>query len=359
MRIAHKLAETAGVVRACAVLGVSRATYYRVYGQAPRPPTRRSPPPRALTHEERQAVLAVLNDDRFVDMAPAAIMTTLLDEGVHLCSSRTMYRILAANDQVRERRNQLKHPEYAKPQLLATAPNQVWSWDITKLLTTEKWKYLYLYVILDIYSRFAVGWMVAEHENASHAKHLIAETFSRQGVKEGELVIHSDRGAPMTSKMVAQLLADLVITKSHSRPHVSNDNPFSESHFKTLKYQPAFPKRFSGMSHAKEFLRKFFDWYNHQHRHSGIAMLTPADVHQGQADAILDKRQAVLDAAYAAHPERFVKGRPAVIRLPDAVYINPPEQSPKVGAESAANDAEVETLVVANTTHESESEVVQ
>lgn len=358
MKIAHELAATAGIAPACAALGVSRATYYRLYRQARRPQAPRPSPPRALTQQERQVVLDFVNSDRFVDMAPAAIVATLLDEGVHVCSARTMYRILAAEHQVRERRNQLRHPNYSKPELLATAPKQVWSWDITKLLTNEKWTYLYLYVVLDIYSRFVVGWMVAEHENASHAKHLLSETCRRQDVKEGELVIHSDRGVPMTSKLVAQLMADLVITKSHSRPHVSNDNPFSESQFKTLKYQPEFPKRFSGLSHAKHFLREFFDWYNHHHRHSGIAMLTPADVHEGLADAILDQRQSVLDTAYATHPERFVKGPPSIRRLPAAVFINPPEQEPKQGTEAAANDAGGESPTM-NATGRSESEVAQ
>jgi putative transposase len=281
-----------------------------------------------LSPQEQQAVLDVANSERFVDTAPAEIVTTLMDDQppLYLCSVRTMYRILARAGEVRERRNQLRHPLYEKPELLATAPNQVWSWDITKLLGPEKWEYFYLYVLLDIFSRYVVGWLLAEHENAGLAKRLIGETCERDRIEEGTLTIHGDRGAPMTSKTLAQLMADLVITKSHSRPRVSDDNPFSESQFKTLKYRPDFPKRFATFESARSHMRDFFDWYNGQHHHSGIAYLTPADVHFGRAPEVLAARRRVLDTAFAAHPERFVRRPPTPLALPPAVWINKPSQ---------------------------------
>lgn len=317
------LAPVVGIVAACAALVVSRATWYRRrVATCARP---RPSPPRALTAEERQVVLDTANSDRFVDVSPAVIVATLLEEGVYLCATRTMYRILAAEGEVRERRDQLRHPAYNKPQLLATGPNQVWSWDITKLLSVEKWKYFFLYVIIDVFSRCVVGWLLAEHENATHAKRLIGETCAKLDIEEGTLTIHSDRGSPMTSKTLAQLLADLEITQSHSRPRVSNDNPFSESQFKTLKYRPDFPGRFGNFLEALEYCRHLFSWYNTEHRHSGIAYCSPADVHFGRAAEVLARRQVALDTAYAAHPDRFVHRPPRAQELPSAVWINPPK----------------------------------
>lgn len=323
MNAVEQLSPLVGVLAACAALAVSRATFYRRMVTCAKP---RPTPLRALSSGERQQVLDVANSERFVDSAPAEIVSTLLDEEkMYLCSVRTMYRILASAGEVRERRDQLRHPKYEKPQLLAEAPNRVWTWDITKLLCVEKWRYLYLYVILDLFSRYVVGWMIADHENAEHAKRLIRETYAKQNIEEGQVVIHSDRGAPMTSKTLAQLMADLVITKSHSRPQVSNDNPFIESHFKTAKYRPDFPGRFEGGHDALGYFRRFFDWYNNEHNHSGIAFLTPADVHYGRAADIIASRQQVLDAIYAAHPERFVRRPPKAALLPTAVWINPPD----------------------------------
>lgn len=269
--------------------------------------------------------MCVLHEDRFVDKPPAEIYAALLDEGVYLCSIRSMYRILNENGEVKERRNILRHPEYTKPELLATAPNQVWSWDITKLKGPVKWTYYYLYVILDIFSRHAVGWMIAHRENAELAETLIRETCERQEIDQDQLLIHSDRGSPMTSKAVALLLSDLGVTKSLSRPHVSNDNPFSESHFKTLKYRPTFPKNFGSIEDARAFCQYFFDWYNNEHYHNGIALLTPAMVHYGSAEECNRERQNVLSKAFDAHPERFVSGHPKVLQLPKEVWINPPK----------------------------------
>lgn len=309
---------------ACDALGVSRATFYR-RRKPPKPQQPRPKAKRALSPEEQEHVLATLDSDRFADQSPAAVRATLLDESVYLCSERTMYRLLAKRGPVRERRDQLRHPPYEKPELIAEAPNQVWSWDITKLLGPKKWTYYYLYVVLDIYSRMTVGWMLADRENAALAGRLIDDTCARLGIQPHELTLHSDRGSPMTAKCTAQLLADLGVTRSLSRPQVSDDNPFSEAQFKTLKYAPGFPRRFRDIDHAKAHCRSFFDWYNHDHRHGGIALLPPVAVHQGRANAMLEKRQAVLRTAYEAHPERFPHGQPTVKPIPDAVYINPPE----------------------------------
>ena len=276
-------------------------------------------------------MLDTLASPRFVDRSPAEVVATLLDEGKYLCSERTMYRVLSDAQPVRERRNQLTHPKYEKPQLMATAPNQVWSWDITKLLGPRKWTYYYLYVLLDVYSRYAVGWMVTDRENASLAGQLIKETCAKYEVEPDVLTLHSDRGAPMTAKCTAQLLADLGVTRSLSRPQVSDDNPFSESQFKTLKYHPGFPGRFDDIAHAQRHCRSFFPWYNGEHRHGGIAMFTPADVHFGRAEERLRERQRVLDAAWAANPERFVRGAPSPEPVPTAVWINPPEQAMEGG----------------------------
>jgi putative transposase len=301
----------------------------------------RPTPPRALDRVERQQVLDLLHV-RFVDQAPAQVHATLLDEGTYLCSPRTMYRILDAAHEIKERRNQVRRPHYAAPELLATRPNEVWSWDITKLLGPAKWTYFYLYVILDIFSRYVVGWMLAPHESAALAERLIAETCAKHGIQPGQLTLHADRGSSMRSKPVALLLADLAVTKTHSRPHVSNDNPFSEAQFKTLKYSPHFPERFGSLEDSRAFGQDFFRWYNQEHRHSGLGFLTPAVVHYGAAAAVREQRQYVLAAAYAAHPERFVKGRPHPPDLPQAVWINPRAKKP------TAQDAPGSTIVASD-----------
>ncbi len=293
---------------------------------AEKPPKKQAPPPLALTPEERQAVSDVLHSDRFVDSAPHQAYATLLDEGVYHCSISTMYRILRAeHGDVKERRNQVNRPVYKKPELLATAPNTVWSWDITKLKGPEKWTYFHLYVIMDIFSRYVVGWMVAHREQKSLAKRLIADSCSKQNIQPEQLTLHADRGASMKSKDVAFLLADLGVTKTHSRPHVSNDNPYSESAFKTLKYCPKFPDRFGSIQDARSFCRDFFNWYNKEHRHSGIALMTPEQVHYGLSDQIRSSRQATLDAAFQKHSHRFKGKRPEPHKLPEAVWINKPE----------------------------------
>jgi putative transposase len=317
-----------GVARTCAAFGVPTATYYRRQGPPPERPGPRPSPARTLPAAERIAVLEVLHEARFVDRAPGEVHAQLLDEGRYLCSERTMYRILAANQEVRERRDQLRHPSYAAPQLLATRPNQLWSWDITKLLGPAKWTYFYLYVILDVFSRYVVGWMVAHRETATLAERLIRETCARQGIAPGALTLHADRGSSMTSKPVALLLADLGVTKTHSRPHVSNDNPFSEAQFKTLKYRPEFPDRCGSILDARGFCQMFFPWYNTAHHHSGIGLLTPEDVHLGRAATRTAARAGVLALAYAAHPERFVRGAPQPPVVPSAVWINAPKPPP-------------------------------
>src|SRR5262245_52102391 len=307
-----------GIAPSCLALGVARAAFYRHRRRrAGHPMTRRPrPTPRqALSVAEQQRVLALLHEERFVDLPPAQVWAHLLDAGqVPPCSIRTMYRVLAAHQEVRERRDQLRHPSYQKPQLLATAPNQVWSWDITKLLGPVKWTYFYLYVILDIFSRYVVGWMIADGESAELAKRLIGETCRKQNIVPDQLTIHADRGASMTSKPVALLLADLGVTKTHSRPHVSDDNPFSESHFKTLKYRPEFPECFGSLQDARSFCQVFFPCYNTEHHHSGIGLLTPEVLHYGRADHVIAQRQAVLSQAFQRNPERFVRAHP---RPPD------------------------------------------
>jgi putative transposase len=328
MHAVEQLAPTSGTAPTCAALGVARATLYRhrrlgSAAPAQAPVERRSA--RALGVEERQAVLATLHSECFVDQSPAAVYARLLDEGRYLCSQRTMYRLLERAGEVRERRDQLRHPVYAKPELLASRPNEVWSWDITKLLGPAKWSYFYLYVLLDIYSRYVVGWMVAHRESAQLAKRLIAESARKQSIEPGQLTVHADRGSSMTSKPVAFLLADLGVTKTHSRPSVSNDNPFSEAQFKTLKYRPQFPDRFGSIEDSRAFCVGFFDWYNNRHYHSGLALLTPVTVHLGNTTTVIERRRAVLAAAYAAHPERFVRQAPRPAEPPTAVWINPPK----------------------------------
>lgn len=322
MQAVQDLGRNLGVAPMCKAIGLPRATYYRALRPKPRPASRTSS--RALAPKERQEVLEVLHTPRFVDLTPAQVYATLLDDGKYLCSERTMYRILAANQEVRERRDVLRHPNYAAPELLATRPNELWSWDITKLLGPAKWTYFYLYTILDVFSRFVVGWMVAHRELASLAERLIEATCRAQGIEPGQLTLHADRGSSMTSKPVALLLADLGVTKTHSRPHVSNDNPYSEAHFKTLKYRPEFPERFMAIEHARSVCVDLFRWYNHEHHHSGLGLLTPYDVHYGLAEEKIAQRSAVLMQAYALHPERFPHGVPQPPALPKEVWINKP-----------------------------------
>jgi transposase InsO family protein len=315
---------------ACDALGVARATVYRHRARRAGPLLASPPrprPPRALTDDERQTVLDLLREPRFADLAPAEIYATLLDEGVYHCSIRTLYRILDDHDEVRERRDQLRHPVYAKPELLAEGPNQVWSWDITKLMGPAKWSYFYLYVILDIFSRRVVGWCVADAESATLFKALFDDTLAKHAVPPGQLTLHADRGGPMKAKATALMLADLGVTRSHSRPHTSNDNPFSEAHFKTLKYQPEFPSRFGCVEDAKDFCRRFFAWYNQDHHHAGLGLMTPDQVHYGQAEAVHAARQSTLDRAFRSNPERFVKKPPKPPAKPTAVWINPPQNN--------------------------------
>ena len=326
MEAAQDLSKSVGVRSACEALVVARASFYRC--RKPKEAVERSskPSPRALTEVERETVMTQLHSERFADSAPREVYAALLDEGAYLCSVSTMYRLLDSQAEVRERRNLLQHPNYKKPELLAQAPNEVWSWDITKLLGPVKWTYFYLYVILDIFSRYVVGWMIAPKESAALAERLIDDACAKQAVAPNQLTLHADRGSSMRSKPVAALLADLGVTKTHSRPYCSNDNPFSESQFKTLKYRPDFPDRFGSIEDARAFCRVFFSWYNNDHRHSGIALLTPQAVHYGQAQSILAARQQVLLAAYSLHPERFVRQMPQPLQLPEAVWINPPSK---------------------------------
>jgi putative transposase len=321
-----QLAMDVGTRAACQALLVPRASYYwdRRKAAAPTVPTPRPSPVRALSSTERETVLGRLHEERFQDRSPAAVYATLLDEGEYLCSIRTMQRLLQGSGESRERRDQLTHPRYQKPELLATAPNQLWSWDITKLLGPAKWTYFYLYVILDVFSRYVTGWMVAYRESAELAKRLIEESCNKQHIQPGQLTLHADRGTSMSSQPVAFLLADLGVTKTHSRPHVSNDNPYSESQFRTLKYRPEFPDRFGCLQDSRAFCQGFFRWYNQEHRHSGLGLLTPAMVHYGQASRVRQQRQAVLDAAYQLHPERFVRNAPQPPQLPNEVWINKP-----------------------------------
>lgn len=330
--IAALTAQGVATSRACAALGRPRATHYRRHPVHPRPvphgpptpPKPRKPQPRALSAQERVTVREVLNSPRFVDKAPAQVWAELLDEDTYLCSISSMYRILAAAGEVRERRSQARHPAHVKPELVATAPNRVWSWDITKLHGPAKWTYYYLYVVLDVYSRYVVGWLIAPRESAALAEKLLADTIAKQHVDPDQLTVHADRGTSMASKPVALLLADLGVTKSHSRPRTSNDNPYSEAQFKTLKYFPTFPGTFGSIQDARAFCQRFFAHYNLVHRHSGIGLMTPADVHHGRSPEIIAARAAVLDRAYQARPERFVRKPPRPPALPTAAWINKP-----------------------------------
>jgi putative transposase len=328
----EELAPLVGTRPACRAVGVAPATIYRRRRPpeqwAERPPADPRPAPaRSLSEGEREAVLAELRSERFVDSSPAQVWATLLDEGRNLCSERTMYRLLARHGEVRERRDQLTHPSYARPELLAKRPNELWSWDITKLLGPAKWTYYYLYVILDVFSRYVVGWTVQHRESAGVAEQLLAQALLQQRVQPGQLTVHADRGSSMMSKPVAFLLADLGVTKTHSRPYTSTDNPYSEAQFKTMKYRPGFPDRFCGIEEARGFCRPFFEWYNHEHRHSGIGLLSPAALHYGRAEMVQTARAEVLAAAYAAHPERFVRGAPRPPKVPTAAWINKPSET--------------------------------
>jgi putative transposase len=326
MSAVNDLRPKIGLFGACTALGLPRASYYRQ--RTPRSPRVPRPRPRrALADAERARVLAVLHGPRFVDRAPAQVYAALLDEGRYLGSVRTMYRILAACSESRERRDQCRRPAYKKPELLARGPNAVWSWDITKLRGPQKWTYFYLYVLLDIFSRYVVGWLLAQRESAVLAKELIEASVRKEGIQPGQLMVHADNGGPMIAKSTALLMSDLGITPSHSRPHVSDDNPFSEAQFKTLKYHPTFPDRFGSLEGARAFCRPFFAWYNTEHYHSGIGLLTPHAVHHGRHAEIIQQRQRILDVAYARHPERFVRHPPTPPTAPSAVWINPPVTS--------------------------------
>jgi len=326
MSSVQEAAPWLGTACTCRALGIARASFYRRSRGMPARLAPRPSPRRALDTSERRRVLDILHAPAFADQSPAEVFYTLLDQGTYLCSPRSMYRILQQSQEVRERRDQLRHPAYKKPELLATGPNQVWSWDITKLRGPATWTYFYLYVILDIFSRYVTGWLLAHAENASLASRLIQEACHRQNIQSGQLTLHDDRGAAMTALTFGQKLQSLGVTQSFSRPHVSDDNPFSESHFKTLKYHPGYPDRFGGFDDGLAFCREFFHWYNTQHRHSGIGYLTPQTVHHGHAPSAIECRQKTLLAAYQAHPERFVRKPPSPSPLPEAVWINPPKQ---------------------------------
>jgi putative transposase len=329
MKAVSELSCDVGRKPACGALGVPRATFYRHLGREHNPCADnglRPSPPLSLTFAERQNVIDILHSERFQDKAPHEIYATLLDEGQYHCSIRTMYRILkSVHGDIKERRRGHQKNHYEKPELLATAPNQVWSWDITKLKGPAKWTYFYLYVILDIFSRYVVGWMVAHREQNALAKRLIEQSCIKQNIQPGQLTVHADRGSSMKSKVVAHLLSDLGITKTHSRPHVSNDNPYSESQFKTLKYSPEFPDRFGSIQDARAFCWPFFIWYNKGHRHSGIALMTPEQVHYGKAQDVFDFRSQVLVEAFEKNPLRFKGNLPKPIALPEAAWINKPK----------------------------------
>jgi len=346
MDAALAVVSDVGVRPVLDALGLSRATFYR-RRRSPARPRALPTPARALGEAERAEVLEVLNAPEHINSSPAEVHANLLSLGTYLCSLRTMYRVLADAGGVRERRDRARRPQYHRPQLVATRPNQVWSWDITKLRTPYPFTYLYLYVILDVFSRYVVGWMIAEQQTSALAKRLIAETYEREGIRKGQLVLHADRGTQMVAQPTVQLCAKLGITRSHSRPRVSNDNPYSESHFATVKQHPSFPKSFAGLVAALSWGRELFPWYNEEHHHSGLAWLTPAQVHRGAFEEVLARRQATLDEAYRRNPERFVKGRPIVARPPDAVWINRPrceEEAQRILAELGSTSAREEVV---------------
>lgn len=324
MQAARELSQQMSIRQACEHLGVPRSSFYRQQAGPTCGDKARPTPARALSSQERTEVRVVLNSDRFADQAPRQVYAQLLEEGRYLCHWRTMYRVLQEHQEVQERRNQLQHPVSIKPQLMATGPNQLWSWDITKLKGPHKWHFFYLYVILDVFSRFVVGWLLAEQESAGLAQQLIVETCHKQGIEAEQLTLHADRGPAMRAKTVSQLLIDLEVAKSHSRPRTPTDNPYSEAQFKTMKYQPDYPDRFTSQSVALDWCRRFFGWYNFEHHHTSLALLTPAVVHYGFAEKVQAQRQQVLLNAYRQHPERFVKGPPTPPELPKVVWINQP-----------------------------------
>jgi putative transposase len=332
MRLIEELSLPYGIRTACRSLAVPRGWYYRQqkvnssFQKGSRPTSKL-----ALSEDEKAEVRSTLNSERFMDQSPREVYASLLDEGIYLCHWRTMYRVLAEHDEVRERRDQRRHPQITKPQLVATRPNELWSWDITLLKGPSRRLLYYLYVILDVFSRYVVGWMVAEEESAELAEVLIAASCTKQAIGREQLTLHADRGSAMRAKTVAQLLADLGVAKSHSRPYTPDDNPYSEAQFKTMKYRPDYPNRFDNLDHARSWARAFFDWYNHEHHHTGLGLMTPTVVHYGQTDLVRAERQRALDRAYAAHPERFVKGRPLAPTAPDQVWINPPQPAPTSG----------------------------
>jgi len=324
--VAEQLAEQVGVSRACDVLDVPRSTLYR--SRQPRPePKPRPTPSHALTESERAEVREVLNSERFMDQSPHQVYAILLDEERYLASVSTMYRVLRAHNEVRERRAVRQHPTYTKPELLATAPNQVWSWDITVMRGPRKWVHFALYTVLDIFSRYVVGWMIAETQTSELARLLVSKSAHKQGILPGQLTLHSDNGTPMKGKPLVGLLDELGIDRSHSRPHTSDDNPFSEAQFKTMKYRPDYPDRFPDIDVARQWARTFFGWYNDEHYHSGLNLLTPASVHYGEAQGVRERRQVTMAAAYAANPRRFAAGLPQVKGAPEAVWINPPAEA--------------------------------
>lgn len=329
MITAIEIAPVVGIVAACWALGVARATYYRAQQPAacPANSAQRTRSSWALSEGEQQHILALLHEPAYAEKSPRTVYAILLDAGRYLASVSTFYRLLRAVGETRGRRNQLTHPAYSKPELLACGPRELWSWDITKLKGPAKWTCFHLYVILDVFSRYVVGWMLAPRESAELAQELIAATCDKEAIVPGQLTLHADRGTSMRSKPVAMLLADLSVTKSHSRPHVSDDNPYSEAQFKTLKYQPGFPARFDSIEHARAFCQNFFLWYNNEHRHSGIAYMTPAAVHTGQAQHLYKVRQGVLDTAFQLNPARFTQCHPIPPALPTAVGINWPKDT--------------------------------
>jgi putative transposase len=333
MQTVEETGDKLSIKAVCAVLGVSRATYYRRRkrkDQPPPPPAPRTSPRRLSTDEEEQ-VVEVLNSDRFADHAVPEVHATLLDEGEYVCSVRTMYRVLKRREEVRERRDQRVHPAYTKPELLATRPNELWSWDITRIKGPKSWIFYHLYVVLDVFSRYVVGWMVSETESGEEAEALVGHCCEQQAIGHDEVTLHSDRGKAMRSKRFIDLLIELGVARSYSRPHVSNDNPYSEAQFKTLKYHWTFPERFGSPEDARQYLREFFGWYNDEHRHSGLAMMTPADVHAGRADERWQQRKQTLLAAYERHPERFVRGEPSPRQVPEEVWINKPKELEAAG----------------------------
>ncbi len=339
--LVNQLGQEVGIRQACQALDVPRSWYYRQQGaeKASKQSNGNRPSPKhTLSEQEKEAVRTVLNSGRFMDQAPRQVYATLLDEGQYLCHWRTMYRILAEHDEVHERRTQRRHPSYVRPQLVARGANQVWSWDITWLAGTERGLFYYLYVILDLFSRYVVGWLVAEAESGQLAKTLIEQSCARQQINPSQLTLHADRGSPMRSKPVTQLLADLEVAQTHSRPYTSNDNPYSESQFKTMKYRPDYPQQFRCLEQARAWAQTFFDWYNQHHRHTRLGLMTPATVHGGQVTAIRQQRQQVLDVAYRTHPERFKAGPPEAPQLPAEVWINPPFQLPEVSPPPAGGE---------------------